>query len=89
MGLDTVEFILWSEQEFKIDIPDIDAENILTVGQFSAYVHQRLTDLHGSDALSEADIFERIKKFLVATFKISPEKIIRSSTFVNDLKLDR
>ncbi len=89
MGLDTVEFILWSEQAFEIEIPDRDAENILTVGQFSTYVHHKLIEIHGSNATSEAEIFERIKKFLVAEFKIAPEKISHSSNFVKDLRLDQ
>lgn len=89
MGLDTIEFILWSEKEFEIEIPDSDAENIITVGQFSTYVHNRLLDIQGSNASSEADIFERIKKFLVSDFKIAAEKIKRNSNFVKDLGLDR
>lgn len=89
MGLDTIEFILWSEKEFEIEIPDIDAENIFTVGQFSSYIRNRLFDIHGSNAPSEIDIFERIKKFLVIEFKIAAEKINHNSNFVKDLSLDR
>ncbi len=89
MGLDTVEFILWSEREFEIEIPVGDAEHILTVGQFSTYVHHKLLDIHGANATSEAEIFERITKFLVSEFKIAAEKINRTSHFVKDLRLDQ
>ena len=89
MGLDAVEFILWSEKEFAIEIPDRDAQNILTVGQFSTYVHHKLLDIHGSNATSEAEVFERIKKFLFSEFRIAPESISRSSYFVKDLRLDQ
>lgn len=89
MGLDTVEFILWSEKEFEIEIPDSDAEKILTVGQFSTYVHHKLLDIHGSNATSEAEIFVRIKKFLVSEFKLASEEISHSSNFVKDLRLDQ
>ncbi len=89
MGLDTVEFILWSEQEFEIEIPDEDAQQLLTVGQFAAYVHQQLLDTQGSMATAEAEIFERIETFLVSTFKISPDKISRDSNFIKDLRLDQ
>jgi len=89
MGLDTIEFILWSEKEFEIEIPDSDAENIFTVGQFSTHLHNSLLDIHGINAPTEADIFERIKKFLVGEFKIAAEKIKRNSNFVKVLRLDR
>lgn len=46
MGPDTVEFILCSEREFEIAIRNRDAENILTVCQFSTYVHQKLLYMH-------------------------------------------
>lgn len=89
MGLDTVELILWSEQEFELEIPDSDTVNLFTVGLFSTYIHDKLFDLHGSKASSEAEIFARIKKFLVAELKIAPEKISRSSTFIKGLGLDQ
>ena len=89
MGLDTVEFIIWSEKEFEINIPEIDAQNILTVGEFSTYVYYKLLDLRGSNTTTEVEIFERIKKFLVSEFNISPDKISRVSSFVKDLRLDQ
>lgn len=88
MGLDTVEFILWAEQEFEIEIPDNDAQNILTVGQFTTYVHHKLFDIHGATSKSEAEIFDRIKNFLATEFKIPAAIIHRSSHFINDLRLD-
>lgn len=88
MGLDTVEFILWAEQEFEIEIPDNEAQNILTVGQFTAYVHHKLFDIHGAASKSEAEIFDRIKNFLITEFKIAPETIKRNSHFIKDLGLD-
>jgi acyl carrier protein len=89
MGLDTVEFVLWAEQEFEIEIPDNDAQFILTVGQFTTYVHRKLFNMHGAASKSEAEIFKRIKDFLIAEFEIAPEKISRDSNFVKDLGLDR
>lgn len=89
MGLDTVEFILWAEREFEIEIPDRDTETILTVGQFTNYVHQKLFDVDSTKATSETEIFERIRNYFVAEFKIAPEKISRSSTFIKDLGLDQ
>jgi acyl carrier protein len=88
MGLDTIEFILWAEKEFQIEIPDEDAENILTVGQFSTYVYRKLQARHGFDAPPEQKIFERIRKHLASEFKIAPDKIDCNSRFVKDLGLD-
>ncbi len=89
MGLDTVEFVLWAEREFQIDIPDKEAEHILTVGQFSTYAHRKLLVKHGFKAMPEHEVFERIKRHLISAFKVAPEKVNYDSHFVKDLKLDQ
>ena len=89
MGLDTIELVLWSEQEFEIDIPDSEAVNIFTVGQFSRYIYQKLFELNGSAATTEVEIFELIKSFLVSEFGIPPDKINRNANFIKDLRLDQ
>lgn len=89
LGLDTIELILWSEQEFEIDISGSDTVNIFTVGQFSRYINQKLFDLNGSATTTEAEIFEKIKSFLVSELRIPPDKIDRDSNFVKDLRLDQ
>ena len=38
-SLDTVELIMQFEEEFNIEIPDEDAEKILSVGQAEAYIN--------------------------------------------------
>ena len=89
MGLDTIEFVLWAEKEFEIDFPDQDAASIFTVGEFTSYVHGRLLDIQGTDALGEEAIFQRVKEFLVTNFRLSPDKISSDSHFINDIRLDR
>jgi acyl carrier protein len=88
MGLDTVEFVLWAEKEFQIEIPDKDAETIYTVGHFSTYVHQKLTLKLGLKVPSEQFIFNRIKEYIASEFKIAPDSIQRESRFINDLGFD-
>ncbi len=88
MGLDAVEFVLWAEKEFQVEIPDKDAETIFTVGMFSAYIHQKLTARDGFKALSEQHTYNRIKEHIVSEFKISPEDIRRDSRFIKDLGFD-
>lgn len=88
MGLDTVETVLWAESEFGIEIPNEDASNIRTVGEFSAYIHQHLLARNESSTLSELKIFESIKTYLVSHMGVRPELISRNAEFVKDLGLD-
>ena len=37
-SLDTVELVMALEEEFEIEIPDEDAENLMTVGQLETYI---------------------------------------------------
>ena len=41
-SLDTVELIMQFEEEFNIEIPDEDAEGLLSVGQAVDYIDQKL-----------------------------------------------
>ena len=40
-SLDTVELVMAFEEEFAIDIPDEDAEQMRTVGEAIAYIEKR------------------------------------------------
>lgn len=39
-SLDTVELVMVLEEEFEIDIPEEEAENLLTVGDIINYVEE-------------------------------------------------
>ena len=41
-SLDTVELIMQFEEEFNIEIPDEDAEGLLSVGEAVDYIDQKL-----------------------------------------------
>ena len=41
-SLDTVELIMQFEEEFSIEIPDEEAENLLSVGQAVEYITNKL-----------------------------------------------
>ena len=41
-SLDTVELIMQFEEEFNIEIPDDDAENLLSVGQAVDYISKQV-----------------------------------------------
>jgi acyl carrier protein len=40
-SLDTVELVMALEEEFKIEIPDEDAEKMTTVGQAIKYIEEK------------------------------------------------
>ena len=42
-SLDVVELVMTLEEEFEIDIPDDDAQELATVGAAVAYVAERVT----------------------------------------------
>lgn len=88
MGLDTVETVLWAEAEFGIAIADADAAEVRTVGEFAALIHRQLVVRDGLRALTEAQVFERTKRFLVAYFALAPAAVTRHAEFVKDLGLD-
>lgn len=41
-SLDNIELVMAFEEEFDVEIPDADAENITTVGQAVTYLDQKL-----------------------------------------------
>lgn len=88
MGLDAVETVLWAEEEFGIAIPDQDAADLFTVGEFSSYIHRQLALKEGLKAPSEAQIFDTIKRFLVSHFDMKPERITRNAEFIKDLGME-
>ena len=43
-SLDTVELIMAFEEEFDLEIPDEDAEQLTSVGKASEYLNKRLSE---------------------------------------------
>jgi len=43
-SLDTVELVMALEEEFGIEIPDEDAEKMVTVGEAIKYIEQKATN---------------------------------------------
>ncbi len=85
MGLDTVETVLWAEEEFGVEIPDTDAAEIRTVGEFSFYIHRMLALRDGFKAPTEGQVFDKLKKYLISNFEMKPEWITREAEFIKDL----
>src|ERR1700742_1070520 len=61
-SLDTVELVMAFEEEFGVEVPDEDAEKLLTVGDVIKYIeeHQkysRLSPLQGSLSIVQTALF--------------------------------
>ncbi len=88
MGLDTVEIVLWAEKEFDLQLPDDEVSRIYTVGEFSDYLHQKLTTKHGFKACpSNEAVFKKIKAILIKDFAVLENIIKREARFIDDLNL--
>ncbi len=86
MGLDTVEFVMWVEDEFGIDIPDRDASEMLTVGELCRYVASRIPQKVSGDI--DQEIFDKVSHHLNTQFGVPLCQILPDARFVRDLGLD-
>lgn len=89
MGLDIIEFVMAAEKEFGLQLPDNEVSFITTVGEFTDLIHQKLLAKHGLNHCSSNDaIFDKIKALLVKEQGLSEHQILRTSRFVQDLRMD-
>lgn len=95
MGLDTVELIMALEEEFDIEIPDEDAEKLVTVGAMHEYVCKKLEERaphpHGSEQRAPcmtSHVFYRLRSALedsgLAGTKLSPRTSLSTIFSGND-----
>jgi len=87
MGLETVEITHWAEEAFGIDIPDNEARNITTIGEFVSYLRTMALAKHGTEAPSEAAIFEKLAHLLEHSYNVPHEWIRPEVSFYKDLGL--
>jgi acyl carrier protein len=83
MGLDSVEIIMKVEKTFGINIPDREAEKIITVGDFHNSVWQHLEGKHSEKCKSQ-NLFYKLRQSLVDTFGFSKKKF-RLDTSLNKI----
>jgi acyl carrier protein len=74
MGLDSVEILMKVEDTFGIKIPDSEAEQILTVGDFYNAVWRHLSGKH-SDKCKSQNLFYKLRKSFADTFNFSPRQL--------------
>jgi acyl carrier protein len=87
MGLDTVEFVLWAEKEFGVEISDQELTNIYTVGEFANYIANKVNEKKGT-SFDYLDVFPKILAVLESDYGVDKHKVTFNSRFVQDLGLD-
>ena len=86
VGLDIVELVMAVEEVFKIEIDDIDAEQLVTVGDLHKLI------LRGLEKRGETPDPEKVWNILRDTIfeqcGVRLDEITPDATFVDDLRLD-
>ncbi len=89
MGLDSVELVLATEEEFGISIDDADAARLTTPGELADYVALRLGTPAGQQYPWSRDyLLRRIITLTSRQLGIPIAKIHPDSRFVQDLGMD-
>jgi hypothetical protein len=90
MGLDIVEMVMAVETEFRVDIPDADAERLSTVGALFDYIALQLTaDPPAAGGGPYAGrLWERYLDVLVREIGIARSALRPEARFVQDLGMD-
>ena len=87
MGLDTVELVIRTEEEFDIQIENSEAEQIITVNDLFECVAKKLSE--NSRLNVERDILlQQVIQIVSEQAGVDTEKIKPSSSFLDDLGMD-
>ncbi|MBB6521898.1 hypothetical protein [Pseudoteredinibacter isoporae] len=87
MGLDTVELVMWVEEEFDISLSDDEASVVLTVGDLAELIANKVNEKHGK-RWTYIDPLPAVIDVLVKDYGVKREKISTASRIVDDLGLD-
>ena len=87
MGMDTVEIVLWAEDEFGVAMPDEEVGDIYTVGEFASYIATKVSAKTGNHTTYE-DTLPKIIDILVQDYGAQRNNIQLSSRFIEDIGLD-
>lgn len=86
MGLDSVELLLAIEEEFGVDIPNSDAEKMITVGDVYEWLKIHAGNI--DPANSQEQIWRRLVEVFVRQALVSPEQVKPDARIVRDLGID-
>ncbi|GAA6152175.1 hypothetical protein [Pseudoteredinibacter isoporae] len=87
MGLDTVELVMWVEEEFGITVSDDEASVTYTVGDLAELIAQKVNAQYGK-SWTYAEPLPRIIDILVKDYGVKRERINTASRIVDDLGLE-
>ena len=82
MGLDSIEILMKVEETFEINIPDNEAEKIITVGDFHNLVWQYLDGRYSSRCKSQA-LFYKLRQSIFDTLQIPKNEFQLNSSLNN------
>jgi len=88
MGLDTVELVMAAEEEFGLEIPNAEAQQMERVGDLFAFIVRTLQQRSAPAAVDEADIWRRLTDIIVEQLGVRPEQVTLSAHFIRDLGAD-
>ena len=92
MGLDSVEIVLELEREFKIRVPDDEAERVRTVDDLVALVIRALNASEDPPVLDDAHlrtiVFEKVRDIVAEIIGIDARRVVPSARLIEDLGVD-
>ena len=89
MGLDSVELVMAFEEEFDIEFPDAEAEQIFTVGDAHYGILRKLYKrVEDPDTIDTDDVWERVQRIIEYQIGVDRRKITPEARFIDDLGVD-
>ena len=89
MGLESVELVMAFEEEFGVEIPDDEAEQIVTVADARDFIVGKLRErAENPEAVDPEEVWLRLKAIVVDLIAVRPEKVIPEAAFMDDLGVD-
>ena len=74
MGLDSVEILMKVEETFGIKIPDVEAQNIVTVGDLHNAAWRHLSGKH-SDKCQSQKLFYKLRRSFADKYEFPPQQL--------------
>lgn len=87
MGLDTVELIISVEKIFNLEVSDVEAGKMETVGDLHQHIVSKLLGL-GRPNVNADIIFDQLRTIICSQLSVKPSQVLPEARFVQDLGAD-